>query len=351
MLFIKVHKCASSTVSGIITRYGVKNNLTFALPRHDFGHINWPSLYRPESVWANERLKASGIKLDILSQHAVYDRCYVRQSFPKSDTIYVTILREPMAQLRSVLNYFIQFKPGMKSAGERRTAAFLENPKRWPQTWPIVYGHVRFGNVSLSRNLMAHDLGFPMSQYENDSAVELFVNRIAKDFSLVLIADYLYESLVLLRRMLCWSFRDMLFLTLNTNSRNNKVKNNKTPFVTDRMKETLQKWSSVDQALYQHFNRTLWQKIGQQNADFRDEVQALRDVIRAVRGFCRNVVGDAKTKTRTKPKSPLKVAALKWTEEFQVEESDCIWYRTMPHTLTPLLWRRMALRLIRAKET
>lgn len=126
---------------------------------------------------------------------------------------------------------------------------FLKKPRLFFEREPTVTTHV-------GRNPMMFDIGLDTRRMEKDnSAVTSYIQRLSKRFDLVLIAEYFKESLILLKETLCWSLDDIVYFNQNARSRGS-VK-----ALSSSMKQRILQWNSADNALYQHFNRTLWQKI------------------------------------------------------------------------------------------
>ncbi|KAK8395412.1 hypothetical protein O3P69_006212 [Scylla paramamosain] len=68
----------------------------------------------------------------------------------------------------------------------------------------------------LGYNQMSWDFGMSLQHTNNLSAVREMVNRVDEQFGLVLVADRMGESLVLLANYLCWELSDVLVLRVNT---------------------------------------------------------------------------------------------------------------------------------------
>ena len=49
----------------------------------------------------------------------------------------------------------------------------------------------------------------------NSKAIKEYVEFLEEEFDLVLIADYFDESVVLMKRLLCWELDDVLFVKTN----------------------------------------------------------------------------------------------------------------------------------------
>ena len=56
------------------------------------------------------------------------------------------------------------------------------------------------------------DLGYELGDYKTTFDLQTILEQLDEQLSLVLMREYLDESLVLLQRTLCWNLRDMLYL-------------------------------------------------------------------------------------------------------------------------------------------
>uniref|UniRef100_A0A8C4TLJ7 Galactose-3-O-sulfotransferase 4 n=1 Tax=Erpetoichthys calabaricus TaxID=27687 RepID=A0A8C4TLJ7_ERPCA len=101
------------------------------------------------------------------------------------------------------------------------------------------YYQPKLQNSYLARNLLWFDFGFDHNQ----------------SFSLILLADYFDQSMVLLRDALCWSLDDMI--TFRLNSRSTVARKHLSRAQEDQVKQ----WNAMDWYLYQHFNKTFWQRV------------------------------------------------------------------------------------------
>ena len=77
---------------------------------------------------------------------------------------------------------------------------------------------------------MSFDLGLEHSSYSNEEKIQEFIDKLKKQLDLVLINEFIDESLVLLKRLLCWSLDDIIYLRHNV--RNDGFRNH----VTDEQK-------------------------------------------------------------------------------------------------------------------
>jgi hypothetical protein len=119
---------------------------------------------------------------------------------------------------------------------------------------------------SMSKNLMSFNLGFPTGgfwsptedQSNNDELIASWISSLDSKFNLVLVVEYFVESIVLLRRLMCWTLPDVLFHSVNSLPYNYRSHSD------DRLVNIYRRWSRVDYVLYDHFNRTLWKRIAMQ---------------------------------------------------------------------------------------
>ncbi|CAL4071509.1 unnamed protein product, partial [Meganyctiphanes norvegica] len=130
----------------------------------------------------------------------------------------------------------------------------------------------RYGK-KFGKNQMLFDLGYE----DNMTVVTLrrAIEEIENGFHLVMIAELLDESLILLRHLLCWSLHDIVFFTKN--ARREEVKKN-LPLLTQ---EKVREMNSADALLYDHFlnkHNTAVAEFGKQRmADEVAELRGLRD--------------------------------------------------------------------------
>ncbi|XP_046852232.1 galactosylceramide sulfotransferase-like [Xenia sp. Carnegie-2017] len=111
--------------------------------------------------------------------------------------------------------------------------------------------------------------------WELDDAIEIISNR----FHLVLIMEYFDESLVLLKRKMCWKVDDIVYFQLN---RQVDSRNQSNPATRDKILQ----WSKADLMLYKHFNETLWKKIRNEGDSFWNDVSLLRKKNADFRRIC-----------------------------------------------------------------
>ncbi|XP_035664219.1 galactose-3-O-sulfotransferase 2-like [Branchiostoma floridae] len=160
---------------------------------------------------------------------------------------------------------------------------------------------------------MAFDLGYPTEGADDMEAAERYIKELEHDFTLVLLLEHLDESLVLLRRLMCWETRDVVCDTVPKNARNYSYKSY---IPTAEEMTNLRKWKAVDYLLYDTFNRSLWRKIEAQGPDFKKELDYYRELKKNISWYCHE---DLKQRSN----HSIVVKASNWSPQFVVDKEYC----------------------------
>ncbi|PIK61018.1 putative galactosylceramide sulfotransferase isoform X2 [Apostichopus japonicus] len=139
------------------------------------------------------------------------------------------------------------------------------------QSFLNVVGTKRTFRSGLLHNGQMFSLGFDTYTQSNDeNAVAKKISQLGLELDLVLINEYYDESLIILKKMMCWQFEDILYIS-------NKVSGRKYNFPEEHVTH-LRKWTAADNALYNHFNRTLWKKIQAYGLMFTEDLAYFRSL-------------------------------------------------------------------------
>ena len=328
-VFIKCMKCATESLGTVFRRFGYKRHLNFALPVKRNLYLGWP--YPFEKKFA----RPSKFQYNIVFEHSVYNGPVMKSVVP-NNSVFITMIRSPWEQFKSSYNYFGLGKvAGVHPDSDIRKFlrnieaydAIYKSPENNEKRWCFPDG------FSMTRNIMSHCLGMPLGFPEgrddisdNVTAVKRYIEHLDENFLRVMIADYFYESLVLLRRLMCWTLKDILFHKANLNSYDYKSLPPK-----GNLFQIHQNWSKVDYLLFEYFNKTFWRKIADEGENFKQEVDHFRLVQLTVDRFCfleNNWIF---------PKSYLQIPSSRFSDAFNVTGEEC--YLMHDHML-PLLWER-----------
>ncbi|XP_072025683.1 uncharacterized protein [Amphiura filiformis] len=264
IVFLKTHKTGSTTMASIFERFGYRRNLMFALPRskHYFSFSSFFS--RKGVVPLPQVLAISHPHFDILDNHAVYYRPEMEKTVPNAT--YITILRDPVTQLESSFGYFEMAKGMGISKHPNPLEMFMQNPHSYYDNDTIKYNM-----KARSRNGQLYDLGFINTKlFDNTNAILKKIDSLDKEFHLVLITEYFDESLILMKKQLCWSFDDIIYISNGIRSKSHRFT------ISDKLKTKIRQWNAGDVLLYNHFNRTLWQKIKDYGPTFQADLEEFR---------------------------------------------------------------------------
>ncbi|XP_043931761.1 galactose-3-O-sulfotransferase 3 isoform X2 [Protopterus annectens] len=268
IVFLKTHKTASSTVQNILFRFAEKNNITVALPIHGCDHqFCYPGNFSKKFVHPYT------IPPHIITNHMRFNFAELQQLMP-NNSVYVTILREPVAMFESLFSYYNQHCQSFKRVPNNSMEIFLSNPLKYYKADErySMYAH----------NTLVFDLGGDKDHSPLDEEyINSFIKQIESIFSLVMIAEYFDESLILLKDLLSWDLDDILYVKLNMRSKESKHN------ISSDIPQKVQKWNAFDAKLYEYFNNTFWKKVQSFGPDCMEkEVQLLNQSVQKLMQDC-----------------------------------------------------------------
>nr|XP_002739370.2 PREDICTED: galactose-3-O-sulfotransferase 2-like [Saccoglossus kowalevskii] len=246
-----------------------------------------------------------GKHYDLLTNHVGYNRNEMEAVIPNAT--YVTVLRHPVNQLVSAFSYFRWGKAIKVPRPNKEDVidTFMEEPSKYLK-----------GNVRLkwqSHNGQLYDLGFKTeNNVITDDLVYKHIEILGKEMDLVLITEYFDESLLIMKKQLCWSMDDIVYIS--------KCLGTSRHTMTQQTRDKILKWNRGDLLLYQHFNRTLWEKIAEYGPTFEEDLQQFRGKLQETLTEC---VDPSKmnTKDRRERKYVLKTNASKECVEMSFEDT------------------------------
>lgn len=184
--------------------------------------------------------------------------------FPKENSKYITILRNPVENFESMFRYMKLGNRLGVGNGPESLKLFLKNG--------ISFDTMRGRASPLTRNPLLYDLGFSFKYYQNLTAVNEYIQFLDNEFDLVMMMDFFDESLVLMKRLLCWEVDDILYLKLNE-----RQDNEKGTILTDDVRENVKRWNKADVLLFDYFNKSFWEKIENEGESFYKELAIFRE--------------------------------------------------------------------------
>ncbi len=233
----KTHKTGSSTIQNILLRYGVKNDLLFALPANSWMF----NVIQPFD--ANLVLDGPWKDLgdfDIFASHCRWNRLEVLRIIPEAT--FITILRDPITTFESNYVYMGKQKALNTSLNDYALKFIPHRSKRGPKDY-------------VGQNNLLWDLGLePMDVGDKNKARALIVD-VDRNFDMVMIMERMDESLILLADILCWDLTDVAYI--KQNERLPDLRNK----IGEESKVILREWLSNDYDLYDFFVAKLERQI------------------------------------------------------------------------------------------
>ena len=222
IVFVKTFKTGGSTLTNILGRFALKHNLNFN------GH-GLQGLKLNHSTPANS---------NIISDHIWYNRTKLSEVMP-NNTIYVTQLRQPFAQLISRLNY----------RGYSNVVDPVEKYKTLKD-----FG----GSKHLEHQKWDPWIQLDVPQNMSPQEFQYFLHQLENEFDLVTVTEQFDLSLLLLRRKLCWDISDIIYMKLK---KADYKLNNNSALLNGRNKQIFDKRYQIANpnaySLYKHFNKAL----------------------------------------------------------------------------------------------
>ncbi|XP_077977820.1 galactosylceramide sulfotransferase-like [Glandiceps talaboti] len=286
IVYIKTHKTGSTTLAAIIYRYGYQRNLSFLLSRSKMGHLrrrpltsnSGPSLHPPINVSKGDY---EHYEFNISAGHVIYNR-HAFDFFIHGHPKYITIIREPAKQFESSFSFFSYRHQYMKGANISKTIPFaaleefVEHTDRYENTINKSLSH----GITV-KNTQFFDLGLPINKMADVKYVNKLISQIAAAFDLVLITEYFDESLILLKKELCWDLENIIYFKKNA-----RFGHGDSPIMSVKLQHKIREFNKADVLLYDHFNKTLWQKIREYGPSFQSDLELFRRRLDDLKSDC-----------------------------------------------------------------
>ncbi|XP_072022912.1 galactosylceramide sulfotransferase-like [Amphiura filiformis] len=268
LVCIKVHKAASTTMAAILERYGWRNNLTLAVPPD---RLYGPHILSSSAKFKRHMLRDSNGTFNMITNHVRYNREEMDIVVPNAT--YMAIIRHPVKHFESGFAYFNVEKVVAKNStkGEDPITVFMKNPE--------YFWNKKFYFWFQMKNGQMFDLGVDHEDQTGPTVFEA-IQKFDEEFDLIMIADYFDESLILLRKHLCLAWNDIVYIKDNF-----RASDKKTP-IAEEVRRQIEIWNWADMELYNHFNRTFWQKILDYGAEFDKDLQHFRSLLTETRKQC-----------------------------------------------------------------
>ncbi|XP_066914966.1 galactosylceramide sulfotransferase-like [Clytia hemisphaerica] len=262
VLLLKTHKTGSSTLANILNRYADQNNLLMAIP-HRNSRFDWPHMFNVKSV---DQKLMNNRRAQVLTNHARLNRVAMDEVMVPR-TLYISILRDPVKQFESSF-YYLEMHTffGLKFS-ENPLQDFMQDPNKHMNK---LKSRQKPENYGLFRDGMLFDLGYDQLELKR-IGVRKAIEILEKEINLFLILEYFDESLLLLKKAMCWSLENILYF--KQNQRTTKIP------INTATASKIREWNKADVVLYEHFNATFWRKVKDYGPTFKEDLKELRHYI------------------------------------------------------------------------
>ena len=270
----------------------------------------------PVHLYYNEGVKDFNMVADTID----YKSVDVANHMPHH-SFYITSLRHPLERLKSAVYSDKKYRD---SPHDMVLKYLYKNPI-------LKFKDTGYKYISIP----------PYMQLEPAEMEKYLKHIMGKIFNFVLISEYFDESLVLLKRSLCWDLEDIIYIPMKTGT-NPLLKMQ----YGRKMIEKHQTMAPGDYALYNFFNKTLWDKINVQEKDFLEEVEFFRKVQGNVKSFCEAVYKNLQpdniaTLIFYSSDYNLTIPRSRWNhKEFYIDSVNCILMKIRKNTFRNIMAMR-----------
>ncbi|ESO83109.1 hypothetical protein LOTGIDRAFT_169752 [Lottia gigantea] len=308
--FLKVHKCGSTTVSNILQRFGLRNNLNFVLPNKADGKQFWV-LGRVDNLKSTDIIGLPpGEVYNILSVDTIFDSKAYRKLIP-NNAFLLAIVREPVDRFIS--------KDFYEHRGEELVKRYGDDP--------YVYAHLTNNSTEEVSAILSMSLDFGLSHLQRykDDKIAQTLSHVDREFDFVMVMEQFDESLVLLKRKLCWETKDIVYIIRNVHFWDARAF-----ALGPKHRQTIANIQKADVRIYEHFRRKLEKEILASGLEFSNEVHNFKIILRLVMDFCTHSYGP---EVLTIPQST-------WNEEFTIDREECELMELSEFPLVKMLQKR-----------
>ncbi|XP_069171309.1 galactosylceramide sulfotransferase [Procambarus clarkii] len=264
LMFLKTHKCASTTVQRIFLRYGKRHELTWVLPQTG-NYLGSPVPFKAAMI--PRSLQTPDGKYNMMVVHTRFN-LEALSKVMREDALWVTIVREPLNAFESLWDFF-ELQKFYKMPLEK----FARQP---------------YSSVARNRKLnvfgihqMFFDMGYTTVEDYKPGELAQTLKRLDDAFDLVMVAERFDESLVLLKNLMCWETEDITYLTINHRDKIRKTN------ISEETRENLQRLNHADVQLYDFFYQIFERKVEEfGKKKMNHELQELRAANKRLEKAC-----------------------------------------------------------------
>ena len=291
---IKSFKAASSTLSNILYRYGLKNNLDFVEPQDVKINQIFPFSQRDTDM-EFPLIPSCGNKYNLSTIHCRFEgRNKLERTMP-TNTIIIGSVRNPITQMRSSFNY-LRFGEKLRE-NDIDFEKFIENPLVYSRKYldfPVDFEILKYPKNLVFWNQQSqvfgiYDYKIPpgvgrkeiLANSEYQKEIETFLARIENEVDFVFIAEQFLESIAIFRQTFQLDFSDVTHFKINLADQNySKVE------LTQEQKDLIIEWSYIDWLLYERMFAKFQEIKANLEYDLKTEINIIQQTNLKISDFC-----------------------------------------------------------------
>ena len=203
--FLKVHKCASSSIQSILLRYGLKHSLNFVFNTTGYSFWNKKGETFQRSMIKGTLWEQAKLKYDLFVLHARWNHTEISKLMEDTGNVfYLANLRDPVDTFRSAWDFVEKNYHQSHGVTLEEFSRNLLKPK-----------NISSNNskpISSKFSYFFPRFGFTMKDIEDEESVKRKILDIEKMFDMILITDteFIESSFIILMDALCWEYSDMV---------------------------------------------------------------------------------------------------------------------------------------------
>ncbi|XP_072176991.1 galactosylceramide sulfotransferase-like [Diadema setosum] len=209
-------------------------------------------------------------EFDMLVHHVRYNRREMDIAVPHAK--YISIIRHPVTQYESFFGYFeLAWYLHINTTNPFET--FMSDVEGF-------YAKRNYLHWQRTRNGQLYDFGFDQRCDENLTKIKEKIKELAMEIDLMMINEYYDESLILLRKLMCWEYKEILYISQAVRSKSHRYP------ITEETKQRIISWNAGEIMLYDHFIKTFWEKVQEYGNSFGQDLAHFRALRRNVKNEC-----------------------------------------------------------------
>ena len=261
IVLVQERRHRNGPITNVIYRYGDLNQRTFALPKKSTFQKYRPLRFHPSFV--DTSLTFSNHVNMLINPTYLYET--LRRFMPK-ETVFIAVLHDPV---KSFIVKLIKHPLLRKYKLKRRLNIMKKLVKR----------NKVFGDK------FVNSIAFEFGKYGNHNlTTEEMINRLKNQFHVVLMGEYLDESLVVLKNVLNWSLTDLVHVSKRINIDYTEI--------PSQIQDAIKKHNKLDQAIYDHFNSTFWKTVESYGLNFTADLKKFQSFNQKLANYCRGSFGN-----------------------------------------------------------